>query len=717
MSDFQYDKDEAGIVTITMDFQGQSANTMTRAYLRFMDDVLARLRAESGLTGVVLTSAKKTFFAGGNLHELLKIERVDHALVDWIEHNKAGIRALERLPVPVVAAINGAALGGGFEICLGCNHRVVVDSPAAVVGLPEVTLGLLPGAGGVVRLTALLGLEKALPLLLEGKQLRPAEALKAGLVDAVVPRVEDLVPAAKAWIEAHPQAHTQPWDAKGFKYPGGDAAAPHIRQLATMASVNLTAKTRGLTPAPEKILDLAVNSMRMGFDSALRAESRGLVALLVTPEAKAAISTFFFGMQAVKSGRVRPEGERWKATSSAVLGAGMMGAGIAWAHASKGLRTVLKDTTLEKAEKGRSYSTNLADKLIKRGAMSEADKAALLNRIQPTAQDKDYRGMDLIIEAVFEDIALKERIIPDSFALLGERGIYGSNTSTLPISILAESCPDPSRFIGLHFFSPVDRMKIVEIIMGAKTSEDTLRKAYDYVQQIGYLPIVVNDARGFFTSRVFGTFMDEGLHLLQDGVNPVTIERAAWKVGMPVGPLAVHDEVSLELTRKAMVTHQQLDQRLGLKQSGFGVHNTATHTISPAMCEMGRGGRNWGGRGFYDYAEDGTKRLWDGLAQFKLRDAQVPLQDAEDRLIYRQVIETLRCLNEGVLRSEVEANLGSMVAIGFPAHTGGALQYVRGVGIDAFARRAAELAARYGERFAVPTGALETLRSRPAVEV
>ena len=707
MNDFQYDKDDAGIVTVTMDFQGQSANTMNKVYLRVMDEITARLQAETGLTGVVLTSAKKTFFAGGDLHELLAIERVDQALFDWIEHNKAGIRALERLPVPVVAAINGAALGGGFEICLGCNHRIVVDAPSAVVGLPEVTLGLLPGGGGVVGRTARVGREQALPQL--------AEALKAGLVDALVPRVEDLVPAAKAWIQAHPQAHAQPWDAKGFKYPGGDAAAPHIRQLASMAAVSLAAKTRGLAPAPARILDLAVNSMRMGFESALRAESRALASLPVTPEAKAAIGTFFFGMQAVKSGRVRPPGERWKAQTTAVLGAGMMGAGIAWAHATKGLRTALKDTEQERADKGRAYSATLADKAIKRGSMSEADKAALLELIVPTTQDGDCRGADVIIEAVFEDITLKESVIPQTFGLLAEGGIYGSNTSTLPISILAESCPDPSRFIGLHFFSPVDRMKIVEIIIGAKTSQDTLRKAYDYVQHIGYLPIVVNDARGFFTSRVFGTFLDEGMQLLQDGMDPVTIERAAWKVGMPVGPLAVHDEVSLELTRKAMTTHRQLDQRLGLKQ-GFGAHNTATHTISPVMCEMGRGGRNWGGRGFYDYAQDGSKRLWDGLAQFKLRDAEVSWRDAQDRLIYRQVIETLRCYDEGVLRSEVEANLGSIVAIGFPGHTGGALQYVRGVGIDAFARRAAELADRYGERFAVPLGALDKLRTRAALE-
>lgn len=705
--DFLYQKDADGIVTVTMDMQGQNANTMSSAYLPAMTGVLEQLKAEPDLKGVVFASAKKTFFAGGDLKEMMRITEANEALFNFIEANKAPFRVLEKLPVPVVAAINGAALGGGFELCLACNRRIVVNEPHAVVGTPEVTLGLLPGAGGVVRMTALIGLEKALPLLLEGKQLRPADALKAGLVDEIVATADELIPAAKAWIKANPDAHTQPWDQKGFKYPGGGAVAPHIRQIAMGAPMMLFNKTRGLMPAPEKILDVAVNSMRIGFDAALRSESRGLTALMPSREAKAAITTFFFGMQAVKAGKVRPAGERWQARNAAVLGAGMMGSGIAWAHASKGLPTALKDMTIERAEAGKGYSVKLADKAIKRGKMTEDKKAKLLSLITPTDNDASYAGTDLIIEAVFEDIALKEKVIPETFKQLGADGIYGSNTSTLPISILAESCPDPSRFIGLHFFSPVDKMKVVEIILGAKTSETTLRKAYDYVQQIGYMPIVVNDARGFFTSRVFGTYLDEGLQLLRDGMNPVTIERAAWKVGMPVGPLAVHDEVSLVLSRKAGQTHEALDQRLGVV-SGFGKHNTASKQIVGAMCEMGRGGRHYGG-GFYEYAADGSKKLWQGLGQFKGEDRQVTLQDAEDRLLYRQAIETLRCLDEGVLRTEVEGNLGSIFAIGFPAHTGGALQFIRGVGVAAFAKRAAELADKYGERFVVTEAALARL--------
>jgi 3-hydroxyacyl-CoA dehydrogenase/enoyl-CoA hydratase/3-hydroxybutyryl-CoA epimerase len=713
MEDFRYEKDPDGIVTITMDMQGQGANTMNARFEPGMRDVCDKLEAEEGLTGVVFASAKSTFFAGGDLHDILATKVVDESTFAFIEANKATYRRLEKLPVPVVAAINGAALGGGYELCLACNHRIVVDDPKAVTGLPEVTLGLLPGAGGVVRLTAKLGLETALPLLLEGKQVPPQKALKIGMVDDIVATRDELVPAAKAWIKANPEDAVQPWDRKGFRYPGGDAVHPRIRQTAMGASAMLYQKTRGLLPAPEKILDVAVNSMRMTFDAALRMETRRFIGLMATKESKAAISTFFFGMNAIKSGKVRPEGDRWKATSAAVLGAGMMGSGIAYAHARRGLKTLLKDTEMANAEKGKGYSEKLCDKAIGRGRMDEDAKTALLSQIEPVTENAAPGSVDIVIEAVFEDIDLKDKVIADTWPMLSEDGIYGSNTSTLPISILAESCPEPERFIGLHFFSPVDKMKVVEIIMGEKTSADTLRKAYDYVQQIGYMPIVVNDSRGFFTSRVFGTFMDEGCQLLVDGLAPSAIERAAWLAGMPVGPLQVFDEVSLILGQKVRKTHKALDERLGV-DSQFGHHNTATVEVTDPMIEMGRGGRQYGG-GFYDYDADGTRRLWDGLAQFARGNAEIPMEDAIDRILYRQAIETLRCLDEGVLNTEVEANLGGIFAIGFPHHTGGAIQFIRGEGVETFAARARELAEKYGERFAVPDAMYDRLRDTAAV--
>ncbi|MET3473432.1 3-hydroxyacyl-CoA dehydrogenase/enoyl-CoA hydratase/3-hydroxybutyryl-CoA epimerase [Novosphingobium sp. 1529] len=707
MTQMHYDRDADGIVTITFDAQGRSANTMSAAWLAEIDAATERLRGEEGLTGVILASAKSTFFAGGDLEEILANDKSPPDLFAWIERNKAPIRALERLDVPVVAAINGAALGGGMEICLGANHRIIVDDPKALVGFPEVTLGLLPGAGGVVRTVAMLGLEKALPLLLEGTRLPPAKALALGLVDAIVPTVDALLPAAKAWIKVNPGTARQAWDTKGFVYPGGGADAPNVRMLATMAPTMLHARTRGLMPAPERILDVAVNSMRMGFDSALRSESRALTALIRTPEARAAITTFFFGMQAIKPGKQPPGDQSFAAAKSAVLGAGMMGAGIAWAHAIRGMPTVLKDVSLERAQQGKAYSKKLAAGRVKKGRMNAHEEDQLLGRITPTADFEDMRGASVIIEAVFEDVALKEAVIAESFPLLADDGIYGSNTSTLPISLLAAAAPDPSRFIGLHFFSPVDKMKIVEIIMGEATSAETLRKARDYVRQIGYTPIVVKDSRGFFTSRVFGTYLDEGQALLRDGLPPAVVERAGWLAGMPVGPLAVHDEVSMRLTRQVHKTHLELDARLGVTD-GYPADQSSSQAVGFKMAEMGRGGRAYGG-GFYDYHPDGTKTLWDGLGQFAERGAGVTLEEAKDRLLYRQAIEALRCLEEGVVLSENEANLGSIMAIGFPAHTGGAIQFIRGVGRDAFLARADALAKRWGERFYVSEYALQNV--------
>ncbi|TYO89611.1 3-hydroxyacyl-CoA dehydrogenase NAD-binding domain-containing protein [Oceanicella actignis] len=702
---FHYEKDADGVVVVTMDMDGQSANTMNAQFRELMAQTMDRLEAEQGLTGVVIASAKKTFFAGGDLNALLAVETADETYFRYVEENKAFLRRLERLAVPVVAAINGAALGGGYEIALACNRRICVDDPAAVTGVPEVTLGLLPGAGGVVRITALLGLEKALPVLLEGKPHAPARALELGMIDQIVPDRESLIPAAKAWIRANPDAHVQPWDRKGFRYPGGDADAPNVRMTATVAPTLLIRKTRGLSPAPERILDLAVNSMRMGFDSALRAESRAFCKLVVSREAKAAISTFFFGMNALKSGRFRPEGPRWRARSAAVIGAGMMGAGIAYAHAERGLETALRDVSDEAARAGKARAGAIAEARAKKGRLSAAEAEALTARIRPTAQD-DFAGADVIVEAVFEDLALKEKVIADTFPLLSEEGIYGTNTSTLPVSILAEACPDPARFIGIHFFSPVEKMQLVELIAGEKTSAETIRKAWDYVRQIGRIPIVVNDSRGFFTSRVFGTYLDEGMALLRDGMAPAAIERAAWKIGMPVGPLQVHDEVSLELTMKVHATHKALDARLGV-ENGFPADNAATLAVAGPMVEMGRLGRK-AGAGFYDYGPEG-RRLWPGLAQF----AQGPgasMRDAEDRLLWRQAIEALRCLDEGVLRSQVEGDIGSIMAIGFPHHTGGALRFIRGMGPEAFKARADQLADAWGERFRLSERALARLR-------
>ncbi|PLW82705.1 3-hydroxyacyl-CoA dehydrogenase [Kineobactrum sediminis] len=708
MNVFDYDKDSDGIVTVTMDMTGP-VNAMNDEYRVAMDATLEKLEQEQGLTGVILASAKKVFFAGGDLNDLLAAAPgAEATFMAEGERVKAGLRRLEKLPVPVVAAINGAALGGGFEICLSCNYRVAVNDPAVQLGLPEVSLGLLPGGGGVVRMVNLLGLEKALPYLLEGTRVDAAHALAAGLVHEVVETRDQLLPAAKAWILAQQgvsEAALQPWDRKGFRLPGGNASSPHIAQLITVAPALLRKKTRGLLPAPEVILDCAVEAARLDLDTALRIESRGLTWLAMTPQAKNMISTFFFAMNRINRGGSRPADVPSRSVEKVgILGAGMMGQGIAYVSALAGIKVVLKDMSVEAAARGKAYSEQLLAKRVQRGKMTEEKKQQILELILPTDSNDDLAGCDLIVEAVFENLALKQSITRETEPQLAADGIWGSNTSTLPISELATASAAPEKFIGIHFFSPVDKMPLVEIICGDKTSEETLARAYDYARQIRKTPIVVNDSLGFFTSRTFGTYLDEGVRMLREGLHPVQIEAMGRAVGMPVGPLAVYDEVSLELTRKAQETWREMGVLDKFSDS------TVTREVINTMVEQhGRGGRYHGG-GFYEYAEDGSKHIWPGLMDLYYNaDVTVSEGDMRDRLLFRQVIEALRCLETGVLRTVDDGNIGSIMGIGAPVWTGGLIQFVNTYGVERFVRRCEALAATYGERFAPPAIAREKL--------
>ena len=705
---FKYEKDADGIVTVTMDMSGP-VNAMNEEYRLAMKETVARLQAEEGLSGVVFASAKKTFFAGGDLKELLAIEKGQEAgFMEMLEDTKADMRALEKLPVPVVAAINGAALGGGFEICLCCNYRVAFNDRSVQLGLPEVGLGLLPGGGGVVRTVNMLGLQASLPYLLEGKKVVPAKALEAGLIHAMVDSIDELVPAAKAWIKANKdneEAAVQPWDRKGHKIPGGSSKAPHMAQFLSVAPAMLRQKTRGLLPAPAEILDCAVEAARLDFDTALRIESRGLTKLAVTPEAKNLITTFFFQMNKLNGGASRPKGiEPTKVSKVGILGAGMMGQGIAYVSAMAGMDVVLKDISAEAAEKGKAYSDALLTKRVGRGRMTEEKKASVLGLIKATGDDADLQGCDLIIEAVFENIELKGKITKSTEKYLAKDGVWGSNTSTLPITQLAEASAKPENFIGIHFFSPVDKMPLIEIICGDKTSDEALAKAYDYARQIKKTPIVVNDSLGFFTSRTFGTYLDEGVQLLHEGVNPVLIDNLGQAVGMPVGPLAVHDEVSLELTRKAGETWA--DMGVAGKWSDQTVMN---EIISTMVGEHSRGGRYHGG-GFYEYSDDGSKAIWPPLFDLYFKpETEIADQDIKDRLVFRQVIEALKCLQTDVLRTVADGNIGSIMGIGAPFHTGGWIQFVNTYGLQNFIDRCSELSAAYGERFDAPAIVAEKL--------
>ncbi|ARN73108.1 3-hydroxyacyl-CoA dehydrogenase NAD-binding domain-containing protein [Oceanicoccus sagamiensis] len=701
MSIFQYEKDADGIVTVTMDMTGP-VNSMSAEFNPVMKATVERLEKEQGLTGVVLASAKKTFFAGGDLNSLLATTPAQtQDFFNSIEAMKADFRRLEKLPVPVVSAINGAALGGGFEICLATHYRIAYNHKSVQLGLPEVSLGLLPGGGGVVRMVNLLGLQNALPFLLEGKKVTPEKALKAGMIHEMVDSLEALIPSAKAYIleqKGNQAASVQPWDVKGFKIPGGAANSPKLAQVIMAAPAMLAKKTRGLLPAPEQILDCAVEAARLDFDAAMTIESRGLAYLAVTPEAKNMINTFFFQMNKVNGGASRPQAIEPQLTKKVgVLGAGMMGQGIAYVSAMAGIEVILKDISEQSAEKGKAYSENLLAKRVAKGRMSEAKKAAVLALIKPTADDNDLQGCDLIIEAVFENIELKNKITQTTEKFLAQDGVWGSNTSTLPITQLAEASSKAENFIGIHFFSPVDKMPLVEIICGDNTSDVALAKAFDYTKQIKKTPIVVNDSLGFFTSRTFSTYFDEAARMVTEGVYPVRVDNLGKAMGMPVGPLTVHDEVSQELSRKAFETWADM----GVTDK-WGEQDALRKVINFLTVENGRGGRHHKG-GYFDYSSDGGKTLWPQLVdQFYRSDVEMSDQDIKDRLLFRQVIETLKCLQSNVLRTVADGNVGSIMGIGAPVWSGGFIQFVNTYGLEKFQTRCGELAAQYGERFVCP---------------
>ncbi|WP_165856627.1 3-hydroxyacyl-CoA dehydrogenase NAD-binding domain-containing protein [Marinobacter sp. JSM 1782161] len=699
MSAIHYDIDDQNILTLTIDMPGQSANTMNAAFREALTDTVSRVEQDlERLCGIILTSAKSTFFAGGDLNELYQVTEDQAGDFEAMVNNlKRQMRTLELAGKPVVAAINGSALGGGLELCLACHHRVVLDDDRIQLGLPEVTLGLLPGGGGTQRLPRMLGLEASFPYLMEGKKATPKAALKAGIVDALASDTDELIQQARAFIDANPSCQ-QPWDRKGFKMPGGGPQHPAMAQKLAIAPAMLRQKTKGCYPAPEAILSAAVEGAQVDFDSAQLIETRYFAQLVCGQVAKNMTGTFWFQLNAIKAGESRPQGvDRARFHKVGVLGAGMMGAGIAYSTAARGLDVVLKDVSLENAEKGRGYSQKLLDKKVSRGRLSDAERDAVLARIQPTASADDLDGCDLIIEAVFEDSDLKAKVTQEAEQRLAEGGIFASNTSTIPITQLAKASARPDKFIGLHFFSPVDKMQLVEIIVGEQTSDDTLARAFDYVQQIGKIPIVVNDSRGFFTSRVFGTFVNEGVAMVQEGIAPASIENAGVLAGMPVGPLAVCDEVSLTL-----VQHIRNQSRKDTEAAGGSWQpHPAEAVIDRLVDEFGRKGKA-AGAGFYDYPESGRKHLWPGLADAFPTAGKADLQTLKDRLLFIQAIETVRCLEENVLRTVADANVGSIFGIGFAAWAGGAVQFINQYGPRDFVERARELAAGYGERFSPP---------------
>ncbi|APR77744.1 Enoyl-CoA hydratase [Minicystis rosea] len=707
----RYERDTDGIVTLTLDDPSQSANTMNADYVRSMRAAVERLKAEKAtITGVIVASAKKTFFAGGDLRDLLAAQREDAAKVFALgEEIKAQLRILETLGKPVVAAINGAALGGGLEIALACHRRIAVER--AEVGLPEVTLGLLPGGGGIVRTVRLLGITDALmKVLLQGQRYRGAEAVAVGLLHETVATADALLPAARAWIKANPTA-AQPWDAKGFKIPGGTPATPAFAANLPAFPANLRKQVKGANmPAPRAILAAAVEGAQVDVESAGTIESRYFVELVTGQVAKNMIQAFFFDMQAIKSGAGRPRDiPKHVFRKVGVLGAGMMGAGIAYVCAKAGMEVVLKDVTIEAAEKGKAYSAKILDKAIERKKSTREAADAFLSRIHPTAKAADLAGCDLVIEAVFESVALKHQVFQEIQDVVAADALLGSNTSTLPITGLAEGVKRTEDFIGLHFFSPVDKMPLLEIIAGKKTSQAALAKAFDLAAQIEKTPIVVNDSRGFFTSRVIGTFLNEAMAMVGEGVPAASIEQAGAQAGYPAPPLQLMDELTISLSRKI-----RLETEAALRAEGKPIVSHGSHAVMDRFVdEFGRKGRSTGG-GFYEYEGGKRTRLWPGLAEhFGASARTIPFEDMKERMLFAEAIETVKCFDEGVLRSVADANVGSILGIGFPAWTGGVIQYINGYagGVRGFVARARELAERYGAHLAPPASLVAAAES------
>jgi 3-hydroxyacyl-CoA dehydrogenase/enoyl-CoA hydratase/3-hydroxybutyryl-CoA epimerase len=706
-----------GIATITFDEQGSPVNTMCLQWQDDLDAIAAQVVKDRGqIKGIVLASAKSTFFAGADLKGVMRSTAADGPRVfTEIERIKRNFRTIETQGVPVVSCLNGAALGGGWEVALMGHHRIAVNNPKIQFGLPEITLGLIPGGGGITKMTRLLGLMAAQPYILESKLFGPEEALKMGVVHELVATAEDLVPKALAYIEAaqgNPEACQHVWDRKDYKMPGGTPSNPKIAGMLSVAPAVLKQKTRGLYPAPEAALAAMVEGAMVDFDTAMRVESRYLAGLMISPVAKNMINTFFFNMNAIKGGQSRPKDvPRYQPKKVGILGAGMMGAGIAYAQATRGIATVLKDVSAEAADKGKAYTAKLTQKRVDKGQMAAEKQAGILNLITPTASAADLKGCELIIEAVFEQRELKAMVTKEAEPMLAEGGFFASNTSTLPISGLAQASSQPQKFVGIHFFSPVDKMKLVEIIRGKQTDDETIARAYDYVQALGKLPIVVNDSRGFYTSRTFGTFVMEGAAMLGEGIPAPVIENCAMQVGMPVGPLAVLDETALSLS-----VHVLEQTRMDFQKEGKQYVATPGETLVENMVKQHKRPGRAGGGGFYDYPEGQKKVLWPELKTlFEKPDQAYDLQDIKDRILFRQAVETARCLAEGVLTSVHDGNIGSIFGIGFPAWTGGALQFIYGMGVDAFEQRCAALAAQYGSGFVLSDAVKATIRQHQPV--
>ena len=704
--------DGDGIALVTIDLPGQSMNVWNEAlmtdFAKWVDDFVA----DDAVKGAVITSGKKSgFLAGADLRMLGSADRGPGKGADPFESAFGLNRVLRKLETgghpakalmkgeahakPVAAAVEGLALGGGLELVLACHHRVVADNPKIQLGVPESQVGLLPGAGGTQRIPRLAGLQNAAQMATTGKPIDPNTGKAFGIVQEIVPAGET-VAKAKEWVKANPKA-VQPWDKKGFKFPGGGGAMdPRSVQFFMAANAMAQKQSNHNYPAIQAILSCLYEGSIVPFDTAIRIETKYFMKLLSGPVAKNMIRTLFINKQAAEKGEQRPQdAPPTELKKVGVLGAGMMGAGIAYVTAKAGMEVVLLDRDLAYAEKGKGYSEGIVSKGVGRGKVSKEQGDALLARIMPTTDYDDLKDVDMIIEAVFEDPEVKADVIKKTEAVIGEDVIFASNTSTLPITGLAKNSERPEQFIGIHFFSPVDKMPLVEIIPGEASGDRSLAAALDYVRMIKKTPIVVKDTRGFYTNRVVPPYLGEAMIMVQEGIKPALIENAAKSLGMPVGPLALTDETSLEL---GYMLSQSTRKELGDAYQPSGNEEL----LEKMVVGLGRKGRKSGG-GFYDYPEGGKKHLWKGLSEhFPVAEEQPTLEETKERLLYAQLVPAAQCFADGIVSDPQSADIGAIFGWGFAPWTGGPMSHIDTIGVEDFVRTAESLAQKYGARFSPP---------------
>ena len=700
MENFKIDVDADGIALITFDVPGRSMNTLTSGVMAEIPQWVERVKTDDAIKGAVLTSGKASgFCAGADLGDMAGGMLAGGSLQDAYDAGwklNGALRALETCGKPVAAAINGLALGGGLELTLACHYRVVADDSKIQLGLPEIKVGLFPGGGGTQRLTRLIGVQAAMTAMSAGSSWRPKDAKGAGVVHEVVARGSE-VEAAKAWIKGGGKA-VQPWDDKGFKQPGGGPYHPAGIQSFLVGNAMLRKQSYGNYPAVLNLMKAVYEGIQVPMDAALRIETRYFIKTLMTPQAQAMIRSLFLSKQELDKGAVRPAGvPKSDPKKVTVIGAGMMGAGIAYVQALAGIETILIDRTQEDADKGKAHVADLLKKRLSRGQITQEKFDALLGSVTATTDYDLIKGSDLVIEAVFENREIKADVTKRAEAQLAPGAVFGSNTSTLPITGLAEASVRPEDFIGIHFFSPVDKMMLVEVILGEKTGEAAIAKSLDYIMKIKKTPIVVNDGRGFYTSRCFGTYVAEGMAMLEEGYAPALIDNIGRMTGMPRGPLEMHDDVALDLSVK-IAKQTALD--LGDKYQPL----PGSQIVQKMVEELGRYGRK-NGMGFYDYDQK-PKKIWAGLAGLapvKINDSTPELvEDQKQRLLYRQAVEVARCWEEGVIDDPREADVGAILAWGFAPWTGGPITMIDQTGLKAVVAQADDYAARYGDRFKVP---------------